>query len=140
MQAFFLLGHFLFGKLPFCSIVGGMIGVVAGTLIGLSQASLGPAMPPLAAIFTNSLLLALIGWIVVVVVFGLWLHYGVGAIALPAALNALITAFLTTWLDLKIHQPILSPLLGLLVGILVGLVLCRFCRPISKAAGRLANG
>lgn len=140
MQAFSLLGQLIFGKLPFCSLVGALIGIVAGTLLGISQPALGAVMPPLNEVFTNSLLLALIGWITVVIVFGVWLRYGVATIAPPAAVNAIITAFLTTWLDLKIHQPAISPLLGMLVGILVGLILCLFCRPVSRATGRLTNG
>src|SRR5438067_216631 len=140
MKAFVLLGQLLFGKLPFCSLVGGMIGVVVGTLMGLSEAVLGQVMPPMTSILTNSLLLALVGWITVVVVFGLWLHYGLIQIALPAVVNAVLTSFLTVWLNLLIQLPWLAALVGLLVGILVGLILCRFCRPISKATGGLANG
>jgi hypothetical protein len=140
MQALSQLGQLIFGKLPFCSLVGAMIGIVAGTLLGLSQPALGAVMPPLNEVFTNSLLLALVGWITVVIVFGVWLHYGIAAIAPPAAVNAIITAFLTTWLDLKVHHPSISPLLGMLVGILVGLLLCQFCRPVSRATGRQNNG
>lgn len=140
MQALSKLGQLIFGKLPFCSLIGAMIGIVAGTLIGISQPGLGAVMPALGAVFINSLLLALIGWTTVVIVFGIWLHYGLATIAPPALVNAIITAFLTTWLDLKLHQPALSPLLGMLVGILVGLILCQFCRPVSRATGRLTDG
>ncbi|MEA2804941.1 MAG: hypothetical protein QOE49_5036 [Rhodospirillaceae bacterium] len=140
MKAIVLLGQLLFGKLPFCSVVGGMIGVVAGTFMGLAEAALGGAMPPMASIVSHSLLLALVGWVTVLVMFGLWLHYGIVQIALPAAVNAVLTSFLTMWLNLLIQLPWLATLIGLLVGILVGLILCQFCRPISKATGRLPNG
>jgi ABC-type antimicrobial peptide transport system permease subunit len=101
---------------------------------------MGGAMPPMASIVSHSLLLALVGWVTVLVMFGLWLHYGIVQIALPAAVNAVLTSFLTMWLNLLIQLPWLATLIGLLVGILVGLILCQFCRPISKATGRLPNG
>jgi hypothetical protein len=140
MKALILLGQLLFGKLPFCSVVGGLIGVIVGTLMGLSEHVLAPTVPPVAVIFTNSLLPALAAWIVVMIVVGVWLHYGLAQIAVPAAVNAVITSFLTVWLNLIIQLPWLATLLGLLIGILVGLILCQFCRPVSKAAGRLSNG
>jgi hypothetical protein len=96
---------------------------------GLSEAALVPTVPPVGVIFTNSLLLAFVAWIVVMIVLGVWLHYGLSQIAVPAAVNAIITSFLTVWLNLIIQLPWLAPLLG----ILVGLILCRFCRPVSKA-------
>jgi hypothetical protein len=140
MKLLVLLGQLLFGKLPFCSVVGGVIGVLVGTFMGLSEAALSPGMPPLASIISNSLLLALLGWIFVVALFGVWLHYGVAQIAPPAAVNAILTSFLTVWLNLMLRMPVLATPVGLLAGILVGLILCRFCRPISKATGRLTNG
>src|SRR5436309_15823320 len=102
MKAFVLLGQLLFGKLPFCSLVGGMIGAVVGTLTGLSEAVLGQVMPPMTSILTNTLLLALARWLTVVVVSGLWLHYGLIPVALPAAVNAVLTSSLTMSLNLLI--------------------------------------
>ncbi len=140
MRPFALLGQLLFGKLPFCSVVGAYIGVIAGTIIGLAQPAFLGMTPSLAALFVNSLPLALAGWVFVLLLFGLWLHYGLGVIALPAAVNAILTAFLTLWLCLLGHLPALDVPIGMVVGILVGWVLCRFCRPLSRATGRLANG
>jgi hypothetical protein len=140
MKAFILLGQLLFGKLPFCSLVGGIIGVIVGTFMSLTQDALGTAMPPMTDIITRSLLLALVAWVFVVLLFGVWLRYGITQIAAPAAVNAILTSFFTVWFNLLIRVAWLAPLIGLLVGILIGLILCRFCRPLVRATGRLTDG
>ena len=140
MKAFVLLGQLLFGKLPFCSLVGGMIGVIVGTFMGLTQDSLGAAMPPLSDVLVHSLLLAVIAWAFVVLLFGVWLRYDIAQIAAPALVNAVLTSFFTMWLNLLIRVTWLAPLIGLVVGILIGLILCRFCRPVARGTGRLADG
>lgn len=127
VRFFIWLGETLFRSLSFCALAGAMIGVIVGFLFGLVQT----AHP--AAIFTpfdltiSSLLLALVGFIVVLVIFGVWQRYGVRAIFLPALINALATAFLTVYVNDALRQSLFAAPVGLLIGILVGSVLCALC-------------
>jgi hypothetical protein len=130
----------LFEKLPFCSIVGALAGVVVGTLLGLSVAALPGGTPSLGDIVATAVVLGLLGWFAIILVFGVWLRYGIAQIAPPALPNALLTALLTVWINFSIRMPAIAVPIGMLAGILVGLALCRFCRPVSKGSGRLTNG
>jgi len=130
----------LLGKLPFCSLVGALAGIIAGTLLGLSEAALPAGMPAIADLLKMTLVLGLLGWLADILVFGIWLRYGIAQIAPPALPNALLTALLTVWINLLVRMPAIAVPLGFLAGVLVGWVLCRFCRPVSKDSGRLTHG
>lgn len=132
--------NLLFGKLPFCSVAGALVGVIAGTLLGLCEAALPAGMPSLGDVVATALALGLLGWFSIILMFGVWLHYGIAQIAPPALPNALLTALLTVWINFLIRMPAIAVPLGMLAGILVGLMLCRFCRPVNKGSGRLADG
>lgn len=81
--------------------------------------------------FKIAIILSLLGWLVVLVVVGVWRHYGILAIALPGLITAFLAAFLTVIVSNSAQIPVLSPLIGLLIGILVGVVLCRFCQKLD---------
>ena len=136
MQILILLGQWLFGRLPFCSLVGALVGVVAGGFLGLTLPAIAPAMLPPLMVLEAGLVLAVGGWIAVIVVFGVWLRYGVAQIWAPAAVNAVLTAVLTVEVNNIVRLPVLAALIGLLVGVLVGLILCRFCPQPDKASAR----
>ncbi len=129
MGAFVLIGQWLFARLPFCSLVGALVGVTAGAFLGLTLDVIPPPGLSSTAIILTGLLLAVLGWIVVVVLLGVWMRYGVAQIAAAAAINALLTAILTVWINNLVRQAVLAPALGILVGILVGAILCRLCSP-----------
>lgn len=132
MTIFALIGQWLFGKLPFCSLTGAIVGLVAGAFMGLTLPAIAPPGLTLAGIVEAGLMLAVAGWIAAVVILAFWARYGLGQVAAPAALNAVLTAVLTVWLNSIIKLPALATLVGLAVGILVGLLLCRLCPPPGK--------
>lgn len=129
MGIFVLIGQWLFARLPFCSLVGALVGVTAGSFLGLTLDAIHPPGLTPTAIILAGLLLAVLGWIVVVVLLGIWMRYGAAQIAAAAAVNALITAILTVLINNIVRQAVLAPALGILTGILVGAILCRFCMP-----------
>jgi hypothetical protein len=128
MGAMVKLAGLLFGKLTFCALNGALVGVLAGFLFGAHLLEHPTHILTPAEILQIAVILTLICWFVVLVIVGLWLHYGARAIAAALLLNALLTVVLTVWLNNMIRIPEIAGLIGLLVGILVGTVLCRFCR------------
>lgn len=132
MQLFILLGQALFGKLPFCALVGGVLGVVAGSFFGLVVAAVAPGGLTATQIVQAGLMLAVAGWITVLVMFGLWLRYGLAQLWVATAVNALLTSILTVWVGDLVHVAWLCPLIGLLIGVLVGLILCWLCPQFAR--------
>ena len=73
-------------------------------------------------------ILAIVAWIAILVVIGLWLHYGVPAIAWQSLVTSWITAILTVYVCDKVHLALLAVWIGLLIGTLIGALLCRLCK------------
>lgn len=140
MKILFAIAKAIFGKLHFCALVGGIVGSIAGFLFGMLQSQHTALILSMPDVFRVGLLLALVGWIVVLIVVGVWLRYGVAAIALPALVNAVLTAVLTVYFNNLIQQPVLATLIGLLVGILIGTILCWYCRRRGLKIGGSING
>ena len=134
MQALVLLGQWLFGRLPFCCLVGAIAGAVAGAFMGLIL----PAIPPGAVTWAHTveagLMLAVAGWIAVLLIVGVWARYGVTQIWAPAAVNTVLTAILTVWVNELVRVAWLATIIGILAGVLVGLILCRLCPPPGKGS------
>ncbi len=128
MKALFALAKAIFGKLPICSLVGAIIGSIAGFFFGMLQSQLTLPVLPMIDVLRIGLLLALLGWLIALLVVGVWLHYGVAAIALQAFINAILTAILTVYANNLIQQPIIATFIGLVIGILIGYILCWYCR------------
>lgn len=133
MAALVKLAGWLFGKLGVCALNGALVGALAGFLYGAVLQEHATHMPTTAELLQMVALLTITCWLVVLLIVGLWLHYGASAIAWPLLLNAFVTVLLTVWINNLVRLPDIAGLIGLLVGILVGFVLCRFC-------GRLPNG
>ncbi len=122
-----------------CALAGGFCGGVAGALLGLYQAADPAFRLSGPEVWQMGLLLALVAWIGVLVVIGLWLHYGLRATALPALVTAVIVSIITVAIANKVHVPPLTVWIGLIVGTLIGAALCAFCRLRYTPAGA-ANG
>jgi hypothetical protein len=138
MPLFTFLGQVLFARLPFCSKIGAIAGAVAGALMGMAMGAIVPGGLTMAGIFEAAGMLAVAGWITVLILVGVWLRYGLAQIWAPAALNALLTALLTVWVNNLVRLPWAATLLGILAGVLVGAILCRLCGPwgdLGKSAG-----
>jgi hypothetical protein len=118
-----------------CAVSGAIVGGLSGMIMGFVLAP--PATPALSLpdVVRASLVLGILGWIVLLVVIGAWLHYGFSQIALPALVNALITAFLTVFFCNKIHVAVICTVLGLVIGTLVGWLLCIACQRWAGTKG-----
>ena len=132
MAALVKLAGWLFGKLGVCALNGALVGALAGFLYGAVLEEHATHIPTTAELLQMVALLTITCWLVVLLIVGLWLHYGASAIALPLLLNAFVTVLLTVWINNQILIPEIAGLIGLLVGILVGFVLCRFCGRLPK--------
>jgi len=117
-----------------------MAGGITGLLFGLVQLGGPGAVFPVIEAAKTGILLGLVAWVVILVVVGLWLHYGLRPIALPALLNALVAAVLTVLIASPLRIPLLDVWIGLLVGTLVGATLCRLCGTRQTLAGGDSHG
>lgn len=118
-----------------CAASGAIAGGLVGLLVGLFQLQ-PPGVIPSADVVRVALILGIFAWLVVLLIVGLWLHYGVGPIALQSLVTTLLTSLLTVYLANKVHLPPLSVWIGILIGTLVGWLLCRFCGDKTFSAGR----
>ena len=110
-----------------CAAAGAMVGGFSGAVMGLFLSAPNPLTLTAAETWKVGLILGLVGWVILLIVLGLWLHYGISQIAWPSLFNALLSAVLTVWVCRAVHFPVLDTLIGLLVGTLVGWVLCQLC-------------
>ena len=118
-----------------CAASGAIAGGIVGLLVGLFQVAM-PGVIPLADVVRAALILGLFAWLVILLIVGVWLHYGVGAIALSSLVTTFLTSLLTVFLANKIQIPPLAVWIGILVGTLVGYALCRLCGEPKYASGR----
>jgi hypothetical protein len=128
MKLLLAIAKALFGKLSLCALAGGIAGAVSGGMFGIVLEGYPAHTLPLLSQLQAGLILGAVAWIVLLIVIGVWLHYGLGQIAAQAFVNAIITSVLTVLLAYAIHIAWLATIIGMLVGILVGTILCLFCR------------
>ena len=134
MKLLLAIAKALFDKLSLCALGGGIAGAVSGGLFGIVLEGYPAHTLPLLSQLQAGLLLGVVAWIVLLIVIGVWLHYGLGQIAAQAFVNAMITSVLTVLLAYAIHLPWLATIIGMLVGILVGTILCSFCRRWARGS------
>ena len=115
-----------------CAVTGAIAGGFAGMLLGIAQLH-QPALL-LADAVKVGILLGLVAWVFILMVEGLWLHYG-SAIVWPSLVTSLLSAVLTVVIANAVALPVLSVWLGILVGTLVGALLCRLCGERSGSLG-----
>jgi len=122
----------LFATLTVCMAAGGIVGTIAGLVYGLVRDEFTDAPRPARKLLIGGLILAGVGWAVVLFVVGVLFRYGVFAIALPSLVTALLTAIATVFLvDLRGVSTV-GALVGLLVGLLIGAILCELCEWLSR--------
>ncbi len=117
-----------------CAVSGAIAGGLAGTVMGLVQADKSFTLTAAEA-FRVGLLLGAAGWVVLLIVIGLWFHYGLAQVAWPALVNTMITCILTVFVCRALHIPYLDTIIGVLIGTLVGYLLCLLCGRFIKPAG-----
>jgi hypothetical protein len=118
-----------------CAASGALAGGFAGAVLGLLQTPPNAIVLSAAQALRVGLVLGLVGWLLILLVIGVWFHYGVGTIAGPALVNAILSALLTVLLCEALHVPILDALIGLLAGTLVGWILCLLCGRFENVKG-----
>lgn len=130
MNALSAISRVLFGRMTICTHAGALVGIIAGFVIGfaVSETARRPSWEEIIAIGSLS---GLTAWLLVVLFFGLLLHYGVRPIAVPALINALLIGILTTFFGGLMPSPLLAILIGLIIGLIVGALLCTLCRIIT---------
>lgn len=118
-----------------CAVTGAIAGGLTGMVFGLLLISNAGAPIAASELLAIALLLAFVAWLMVLLVVGVWLHYGLTAVAAPALVTTVITALITVAIAYAVKFPYLATLIGLAVGTLVGALLCRLCyrdRLVSK--------
>ncbi|PYS99107.1 MAG: hypothetical protein DMF63_13640 [Acidobacteria bacterium] len=128
MGALLAFAKLFFGKLPWCSLAGGLAGVVTGFVFSLFQIQNPTIILTMPQIVQIAAVLGLVSWLFLLLVIGVWLKYGIKSIALQTFVTAFLTAFFTVYLSNLLNLPYLTVILGLLAGILIGYILCLFCR------------
>ena len=127
MKGLVALSRMLFGWMSLCAASGALIGSTAGLIL----AGLISEFPDIAmtarTVAVAWALLALVGWLVVLLVVGGWLRYGARRVALAALVNALLTTLLVTLANLAIRQVVLAVPGGFVIGAIVGTLLCLVC-------------
>jgi hypothetical protein len=116
-----------FKKLPFCSLPGAVVGSFAGFVFGLIENEHPGQVFSAQQLVVIAVAIALVGLLLVLLLFGLILRYGINQIFWPASLNALVTSLAAVFVNWWLKMPAIAGLVGLVVGILVGALLCWFC-------------
>ncbi|MBS0447625.1 MAG: hypothetical protein JSR59_16910 [Proteobacteria bacterium] len=115
-----------------CAVTGAIAGGFAGMSFGIAQLQ-QPALPLTDAIEVG-ILLGLVAWVFILMVEGLWLHYG-SAVVWPSLITSLSSAVLTVVIANAVALPVLSVWIGILFGTVVGALLCRLCGERPGAQG-----
>jgi hypothetical protein len=136
---FAAFGGAVFGPLRFCAKIGAMIGLIVGTMMSLLLAFQPGVTFPASTLWAICALTGVVALVAVLLIVGVWLHYGAGAIFAPVLVNAAFTTILTVWITYKLQKPYLSALVGLVIGVVVGTLLCRACDLPTKR-GQTTHG
>jgi len=119
------LNNQLTWQFPFCSRVGGIAGAIVGLFFGLVQLHLDPAIVfTVGELIGIGVLLGLVGWICVLVIVGIWLHYSVRAVALLGLIISLVSGIVIVVTLNMIGFAPLGMLFGLFIGMLLGALIC----------------
>jgi hypothetical protein len=127
MKALVTLSRVVFGRFSLCALSAAVVGVFSGIVIGLAVLERPESTLGGVEAFRVGLLLGAVGWVIILLVVRLWLHYGVRDIALYALGSSLLTAVISTYACLAIATAELFPILGLVIGLLIGALLCWIC-------------
>lgn len=128
MKLILRLTRTLFGNLSICALTGGIVGTLTGFFFGLLQDEQSGTLIMIRELLGVGLILAAAAWLFVVMLFGVWLRYGVTNIALPAFVNSVFTSTITVLLCNWVGISALAAPIGLFTGLAVGYLLCWWCR------------
>ncbi len=127
----------LLASMSVCAAAGAIDGILTGFIFGLVRDEFSGQPRPVGKLLLGALILAGVGWLVILFVIGILYRYGVWAIALQSLITALITSIATVFV-VNAHLQAVGALIGLLIGLIVGSLLCLLCERLFRrtAAGR----
>ncbi len=140
MGTLFALAKALFRNLNWCSLTGALVGAIAGFFFSLFQLQNPSLILIPSEILIIGILLGFVGWLFVLLVVGMWLHYGVRSISLQAFLNSMLTAIFTVYINNLIQIPAVAVIVGMIVGIIIGYLLCLLCRRYEHNRRGVSHG
>ena len=123
-----------------CAVTGAIAGGSAGLVLGLVQTQTPMIVLLPSQVVQVGLLLGVVAWFGLLMVVGVWLHYGIATIALPALVTSVLSSLLTIFVANQVLIPLLAVWIGLVVGTLVGLMLCRLCTSFQERMGGIEYG
>jgi hypothetical protein len=121
-------------SIPVCAWAGAIAGVIAGSQFALVEFAIPHVRFSASDLFRLAVLFGLAAWVVLLVITGLWLRYGVRAVVLQSLVNAILTSIIVVFIDNAVNIPALSGILGFFIGMALGAFLCRYCGRIIKGS------
>lgn len=119
-----------------CAVTGAIAGGFAGMVFGIIETQ--QIGWPVGQAVRMGVVFGLVGWIGILLIEALWLHYG-AAVVWPSFVTSLLSAVLTVVVANTIAIPVVAVWIGLIIGTLVGALLCRLCDQrgaVTKGAAR----
>jgi hypothetical protein len=117
-----------------CAAAGAIDGILTGLVFGLFRDEFAGQARPAGKLLLGALILAGVGWLVVLFVIGVLYRYGVFAIAAQSLVTALITSIATVF-AVNAHLQAVGALVGLIIGLVVGTLLCLLCERYVRRLG-----
>jgi hypothetical protein len=114
-----------------CAVTGAIVGGFTGMIMQLLQSPLHPPLLTISEVLKIGLILGLAGWLGMLVVLAVWLHYRLSQIAGPALVNSLLSAILTVFVSNIFRYSIIDTVLGIFIGTVVGWLLCLACGKLT---------
>jgi hypothetical protein len=123
----------LVDRLGVCGRAGGIVGAV----IGLVLTVLGAVHDSLSLDGSQALwiwlVLTLLGWLVLLFIFTLFVRWTVKSVVLPTLINSMLVAAFTVAITVLTELYSLAWLVGIIVGTVMGMILCWLHRLATRS-------
>jgi hypothetical protein len=123
-------------RIGVCGNAGVIVGLLAGGAIALLDFLENPLVLANPAALRVWVILALFGWLVLLIVFRAFVRWPLATIVVPTLVNAVLVSGLTLYVSRALGLFPWAWLLGFVIGLLLGLLLCRLYRYSVKGDTR----
>lgn len=123
-------------RIGVCGTAGVIVGLLAGGAIALLDLLKHPLVLSNPEAVRTWVILALLGWLVLIVVFVGFVRWSLASVVVPTLVNAVLVSGITLYLSRALGLFPWAWLLGLVVGMVLGLLLCRLYRYSVKGGAR----
>jgi hypothetical protein len=123
-------------RIGVCGNAGVIVGLLAGGAIALLDLLKHPLVLSNPEAVRTWVILALLGWLVLIVVFVGFVRWSLASVVVPTLVNAVLVSGITLYLSRALGLFPWAWLLGLVVGMVLGLLLCRLYRYSVKGGAR----